>query len=132
MSHIRTDGVYKSDPIAWEEHHGGGHWSGVSVQFWRFLPVGRWLRCISENHEMPFWQLSEEKEHISDGLPVKEQIHGGRYTVSDNRLRIVEAPAFIEPATYIWEITQTKLVPEKSGLPGHVELTFFAAQNGHS
>lgn len=124
---LRCDGIYRSLPISWKESHGGAHWSGVSVQFWRFYPNNRWLRSISENHNLPFWRISEERPAAPSGPVVQEGVTGGSYSIAGNLLRILElSPAPLGPKwlTYEWMISGERLIPHEPHLPGHVELSF--------
>ena len=122
---IRCDGIYRSALIPWEESHGGAHWAGVSVQFWRFFSNGRWLRCISENHELPFWEISQRQPDAPPGPAVSGQITGGSYVVTEELLRIRE-PSLLRPKylTYEWVFSGDRLIPHEPSVPGHVELSF--------
>jgi hypothetical protein len=127
MEQLRTDGFYQSAPFIWEESDGSSYWRGPVLQFWRFLPNNRWLRCISENPQLSFWDLSEAHKATCGGLSVRERMHGGTYTLNNDTLSIVQLSVMVEPSIYAWTIRSPALIPYNSGLPGHVELWFNAA-----
>lgn len=114
---LRRDGVYRSVPVAWEESHGGGHWSGASVEYWRFFSDGRWVRCSSENHALPFYEMSQHHLHAPPGPAVRGQITAGSYEVAGDLLKIREASPFVEAQIgpewliYEWKISGERLKP---------------------
>jgi hypothetical protein len=125
MNQVRHDGFYRSAPIAFDEHHGGSHWQGTCVQFWRFLPNGRFLRCISENHVLDFWLATEAQTDLVEGLPLMERISGGTYEQRDEVLtafdtRVVD---FVDPPKYVWHVRPQVLDP-KSEVRACFELVY--------
>lgn len=125
---IRTDGFYRSDPIDWEDWHGGVHMHGSSVQFWRFLTDFQWIRCISENHALPFWHLSEHQRNAPSGPVLLERFIRGSYELSPQSITVIEpSPSPIGPKMlrHTWLVSKNKLVPTQQGhYIGGVPLSF--------
>lgn len=125
---IRTDGFYRSDLIEWEDWHGGVHMRGASVQFWRFLPELRWVRCISAHQDLPFWQLSEKHRNAPTGPVILERFTGGTYELGPQNIIVSESsPSPIGPQIlrYTWLVSEGGLVPTQPGdYIGSTPLTF--------
>jgi hypothetical protein len=135
---IRYDGVYRSAPIAWEESHGGGHWSGVSVYFWRFFPDGRWVSCSSEDHELGFYDIAAHNLDAPRGPAPRGHITGGSYEITGALLRVTEASllfkAKIGPEWLVreWVISGDRLIPTEATTFRNFAIELFFDAHGHT
>lgn len=120
----RTDGFYRSELIRRSEAYGEHLVEYVSVQYWRFYGDGRWMRCVSQNVALPFWDLTER-----DGAGAKETITSGTFAMSRDRALTIVLPSMSsDPRTsladYRWTIDDERLMAASSGLPDHLDLSF--------